>query len=87
MENYGLDKKLSMWNVAKVQNPEQHGGFKTMAFKILSVVSLGWIIGLILFITTRSSKSEVRKAQGSIFLFTAIIGFVIWIGYLLTHGA
>lgn len=85
-QNYGLNKKLSIWNVYKVKNPQQYGGFKSITFRVFNFLSaLCPIIGLIFFIITRSSKSEVKKIQGNVFLFTASVLFGLGFVYLLMN--
>lgn len=81
-DDYGLGKPLSAWNVYKVKNPEKFGGFSSGVYRLLSFLSLGWLLGLILFIVTQSSKNtKLRKTQGKAFLISAIVGFIFWTLY------
>lgn len=84
--DYGLKKKLSMWNIHKVKNPELYGGYGNWTFRLLGLLSLGWIIGLVLYLTNFKSKPVVRTYQAKHFLLCAAIGFVIMLGMIVSNG-
>jgi hypothetical protein len=84
-ENYGLDKPLSLWNVYKIKNPEQYGGYSLSAYRWRSFFSaILPIIGLILFLITLGNESEVKRTQGKVFLFAAVFFFVLGLLYMMT---
>jgi hypothetical protein len=85
-EDYGLKKKLSVWNVHKVKNPELYGGYSNWTFRLLGLLSLGWIIGLVLYLTNFKSTSVVKTYQAKHFLLCAAIGFVIMLGMIVGNG-
>lgn len=76
--NYGLNEKLSIWNYYKIKNPELYGGYSLGLSRLFGFLSIIPIIGLILFLITLGSKSEVKRTQGKGFLFAAVFFFVLW---------
>lgn len=84
--DYGLEKPLSIWNVHKVKNPESFGGFKTWTYRLLGLLSLGWMVGLPLFLFNNGSKkTPIRRTQAKNFLISAAIGFVFWLAFVASN--
>ena len=83
-ENYGLNEKLSIWNYPKIKNPELYGGYSLGISRLLGFLSIIPIFGLILFLLTLGSESEVKRTQGKGFLFAAVFFFVLGLLYMMT---
>lgn len=85
VEDYGLRKKLSMFNVHKVKKPELYGGHKNWIYWLFGLLAgfLLWPVGLIVFLIDFKSKSAVRRCQAQNILLCAAIGFILAIGYII----
>lgn len=87
-EDYGIKKKLSMFNVHKVKKPELYGGHSNWTYWLfgLLTVFLAWPVGFIVFLIDFKSKSAVKKCQAQNLLVTAGIGFILMLGVIVELG-
>jgi hypothetical protein len=87
-ENYGLKKKLSMFNAHKIKNPELYGGHSNWSYWLFGLLTifLAWPVGLIVFLIDFKSKSAVRKCQAQNLLITAGIGFILMLGVIVEQA-
>jgi rRNA maturation endonuclease Nob1 len=82
--DYGLKKRLSLWNVHKVKKPELYGGYSNWTYWLFGLLSifLAWPVALIVYLINLKSKSAVRKYQAQNLLLVAGIGFILMLGVI-----
>jgi len=84
-DNYGLNKPLSIWNVHKIKNSEQYGGFKLSNYRLLGLLSFLFPPAGIVLYFVNLNKSELRKIQAKNLLITAIISIAFGFVYALAQ--